>query len=250
MGAFNPPEYGLFFTMAIPYNPAPQEGRRPNYGCRLAYWKETGSMDRMQKGFTLIEILVVVTIIGVLAGLVVVLIPRGQEKANIAECTNNQRQLVQTLISLDGTKFPKKYAGVNLLLYLYKARHIEMAEDNLKMLFCPGDERDDYESAGKMQAYEEADTDKVGEYGLLSSYAGRDQSDRECAAIKSSTKPQAMIADDSDDHHNKKGFVIAYSTGAVKFRQKFEDWNIEVDTEVKVGEGSQVEDLQCLKTDD
>ena len=38
-------------------------------------------MDRNQKGFTLIEILVVVTIIGVLAGLVVVLIPKGQFEA-------------------------------------------------------------------------------------------------------------------------------------------------------------------------
>ena len=71
-------------------------------------------MDMKQKGFTLIEILVVVTIIGVLAGLVVVLIPRGQEKANIAECTNNQKQLAQTLISLDSTKFPEKYTGVHV----------------------------------------------------------------------------------------------------------------------------------------
>ena len=207
-------------------------------------------MDRKQKGFTLIEILVVVTIIGVLAGLVVVLIPRGQEKANIAQCTNNQRQLVQTLVSLDGTKFPNKYAGVNLLLYLFRAHHIDMAEENLQLLFCPGDEMDSWERAGEMQAYKEADLMKAGEYGLLSSYAARDQTDRECAAIKASTKPQAMISDDSDDHHNKKGFVIAYSTGAVKFRQKFEDWNIDVETEVKVGEGSQVEDLKCLRTDD
>jgi prepilin-type N-terminal cleavage/methylation domain-containing protein len=207
-------------------------------------------MDLKQKGFTLIEILVVVTIIGVLAGLVVVLIPKGQEKANIAECTNNQKQLVQTLISLDGTKFPKKYAGVNLLLYLFKAKHLAMAEDNLKLLFCPGDEKDGWDNSGGLQAYEEVDLEKAGEYGLLSSYAGRFQTDRECAASKSSTTPQAMTADDSDDHHNGKGFVIGYSSGAVKYKQKFDDWNIDPDTEVKVGEGSAIEDLKCLKTDD
>lgn len=207
-------------------------------------------MDMKQKGFTLIEILVVVTIIGVLAGLVVVLIPRGQEKANIAECTNNQKQLAQTLISLDSTKFPDKYAGVNLLLYLFKAGHIDMAEENLQLLFCPGDEGDGWETSGKMKAYKEADINRNGEYGMMSSYAARNQTDRECKAIKSSTKPQAMICDDSEDHHNGKGFVIAYSTGAVKFRQKFEDWNIEIDTEVKVGEGSEIEDLKCLNTDD
>jgi len=37
---------------------------------------------------------------------------------------------------------------------------------------------------------------------------------------------------------------------AEKFREKFEDWEIDIETEVKVGEGSAVEDLQCLKTDD
>lgn len=206
-------------------------------------------MDLKQKGFTLIEILVVVTIIGVLAGLVVVLIPKGQQKAQITECTNNQRQLVQTLIQLDGTKFPKKYAGVNLLLYLYKAKHLAMAEDNLKLLFCPGDGKDAWETSGGIKAFEEVDLDRAGEYGTLSSYAGRFQTDRECAAIKSDTKPQAMIADDSDDHH-RDGFVVAYSTGAVKWKHKFDDWNVDPDTEIKVGEGSEIPDLKCLKTDD
>jgi len=207
-------------------------------------------MDRKQKFFTLIEILVVVTIIGVLAGLVVVLIPRGQEKANQTECMNNQGNLVKTLISLDGTKFPSKYAGVNLLLYLYKAKHIEIADDNLKLLFCPGDEKDDYGRSGGTKAYEEVELDKSGEYGGLSSYAARDQSNAECAAIKSSTKPQAMIADDSEDHHLGKGFIVAYSNGSVKFRSKFDDWNVDPDTEIKVGEGSTIEDLKCLKSDD
>lgn len=207
-------------------------------------------MDRKQKGFTLIEILVVVTIIGVLAGLVVVLIPRGTERANIVDCTNNQKQLVQTLISLSSTKFPSKYSGVNLLLYLYKKGDIASDKDNLMLLFCPGDEIDVFDRAGGEQAYKDADLDKAGEYGLLSSYAGRDQSNRECAARKGSTEQQAMIADDSEDHHNKKGFVIAYSNGSVKFREKFDEWEIDIDTEVKVGEGSAVEDLQCLKTDD
>jgi len=207
-------------------------------------------MDRKQKGFTLIEILVVVTIIGVLAGLVVVLIPRGQERANIAECTNNQKQLVGTLVTLGSTKFPSKYGGVNLLLFLYKAGHISYDKDKLELLFCPGDETDDFERAGGEKAFKDADIAKAGEWGLLSSYAARDQTNRECAASKSSTEQQAMIADDSEDHHNNKGFVIAYSDGSVKFREKFEDWEIDIETEVKVGEGSAVEDLQCLKTDD
>lgn len=207
-------------------------------------------MDRKQKGFTLIEILVVVTIIGVLAGLVVILIPQGREKANQTECIHKQGQLVKTLIALEGTKFPSKYGGVNLLLYLYKARHIEVADDNLKLLFCPGDAQDTFDRSGGMDVYKAVELDKAGEYGMLSSYAARDQTDKECAAIKASSKPQAITADDSEDHHLGKGFVVAYSNSSVKFRQKFEDWNIDPEAEVKVGEGSEVEDLKCLKSDD
>jgi prepilin-type N-terminal cleavage/methylation domain-containing protein len=206
-------------------------------------------MDQKQKGFTLIEILVVVTIIGVLAGLVVVLIPKGREKANIAECTHKQGQLVKILIGLEGPKFPSKYGGVNLLLYLYRAGHLDINEDNVKLLFCPGDEIDVFDGT-TLQAYKEVELEKAGEYGGLSSFAARDQTNKECRASKSSTAQQAMLADDSEDHHNNKGFVVAYSTGSVQFKQKFEDWNIEIETEVKVGEGSEIDDLKCLKTDE
>ncbi|MEM8886178.1 MAG: type II secretion system protein [Planctomycetota bacterium] len=206
-------------------------------------------MDRKQKGFTLIEILVVVTIIGVLAGLVVVLIPKGREKANQAQCTNNIKQLCQTLISLDGTKFPKQ-SGVNLMLYLFKGGHLAKSEENFQLLFCPGDEFDSWEDTGGVTAYNEASLDRQGENGELSSYAGRDQLDRACAAKKASTDSLALMADDSEDHHGGLGFVIGYTNASVQFKRKFEDWKIDVDTEVKVGEGSEIEVLQCLRTDD
>lgn len=204
-------------------------------------------MDRTQKGFTLIEILVVVTIIGVLAGLVVVLIPKGREKANIAECQNNVRNLAGLLTGMK--KLPTK-GGVNLLLVLHKKGDLP-DEGKLQLLFCPGDETGDtWERSGGLQAYKDADLNKAGEYGILSSYAGRDQMDRDCAASLSSTKTQALLADDSEDHHNKKGFVIGYTDGAAKFKEKYSAWEIAVDTEVKVGEGSEVEELKCLRTDD
>jgi len=204
-------------------------------------------MDRTQKGFTLIEILVVVTIIGVLAGLVVVLIPKGKEKASIAECQNNVRNLSGLFAQMK--KLPT-YSGVNLLLVLHAKGDLP-DEGKLKLLFCPGDETgDSLERAGGLQAYKDVDLKKNGEYGNLSSYAGRDQLNRDCAASVSSMKTQAIISDDSEDHHNGKGFVVGYTDGSAKFRDKFDDWQIAVDTEVKVGEGSSVEELKCLRTDD
>lgn len=204
-------------------------------------------MDRTQKGFTLIEILVVVTIIGVLAGLVVVLIPKGKEKAAIAECQNNVRGLSGLFAQMK--KLPT-YSGVNLLLVLYKKKDLP-DEGKLQLLFCPGDETGDtFERTGGIQAYKDADLKKNGEYGNLSSYAAIDQLDRECAASLSSAKTQAIISDDSEDHHNNKGFVVGYTDGSAKFRDKFDDYQIAVETEVKVGEGSDVPELKCLRTDD
>jgi len=205
-------------------------------------------MDRTQKGFTLIEILVVVTIIGVLAGLVVVLIPKGREKANIADCTNNVKQITGLLIATKGARFPS-YGGVNLLLVLTKNGDIQ-DETTMMLYFCPGDEQDTWDLAGGKQAFKDADLKRNGEYGNLSSYAGRDQLDKECVASKSSTKTQALLCDDSQDHHNDKGFVIGYTNSSAKFKEKFEDWGVSVDTEVKVGEGSDQDELKCLRTDD
>lgn len=203
-------------------------------------------MDRTQKGFTLIEILVVVTIIGVLAGLVVVLIPKGKEKASIAECQNNVRGLSGLFAQMK--KLPT-YSGVNLLLYLNKKGDLP-DEGKLKLLFCPGDASDTWDRTGGIQAYKDADLKKNGEYGGLSSYAARDQLDRDCAASLASSKTQAIIADDSDEHHNGKGLVVGYTDGSAKFRDKFDDWGVPVETEVKVGEASDVAELKCLRHND
>ena len=49
-----------------------------------------------------------------------------------------------------------------------KVGDFDMAEDNLQLLFCPGDEGDGWETSGKMKAYKEADINRNGEYGMMS----------------------------------------------------------------------------------
>jgi prepilin-type N-terminal cleavage/methylation domain-containing protein len=204
-------------------------------------------MDGKQKGFTLIEILVVVTIIGVLAGLVVVLIPRGQFEAKKTECMNNVKQIVGLLEIAGGTSYPK-YAGANLILYLVKAGDIE-GEDRIKVLFCPGDELESLKQAGGISAYDDLDLSKRGEYDHLTSYAGRDQLTKHCVAKKGSTKAFVLICDDDEDHHDKRGFVVGLTGNQVKFRNKVEDWGLDKKATIAIGEGSEVEELQCLVAD-
>jgi len=205
-------------------------------------------MHAKQKGFTLIEILVVVTIIGVLAGLVVVLIPRGQREQVKIQCTNNVRGITNLLTVAKSGALPP-HGGADLILYLVMKNEISAKdEDALKTLFCPGDQNESFEKAGGKEIYSKLDLNRPGVSGHLTSYAGRDQLRTGCAA-KLGGDAVVLVCDDSDDHHFKLGFVVGLSNGATKFRDKVDDWKISVDTEVSVGEGSDVPELTCLKAD-
>ncbi len=199
-------------------------------------------MNGKQKGFTLIEILVVVTIIGVLAGLVVVLIPRSQEKAQQLECISNQRNLAGTLVSADPDAWRR--SGPNLILQFVKKGDIDKA--SLKILFCPGDLIDSLDKAGGPDAYKAlGDMNVQGQYGHLTSYAGRDQGKPACVA-KAGQGRIIMTCDDSEDHHNKKGFVVGYTDGSATFLEKEKTWNLGLETVVNIGEGSSAPELECL----
>lgn len=202
-------------------------------------------MNGKQKGFTLIEILVVVTIIGVLAGLVVVLIPKTQEKQQIMECQNNQRQICAMLVAADDKAW--QMSGPNIPLYFVKKGDI--VGTNLKLLFCPGDAtKENLVSAGGEEAYKNLDL-KSQQYEHLTSYAGRDQSNANCAVKKGTTSPEVMLCDDSEDHHNKKGFVCGYNDGSAKWIDKVDDWDMDLAASVAIGEGSSVKVLQCLRSE-
>lgn len=202
-------------------------------------------MNGKQKGFTLIEILVVVTIIGVLAGLVVVLIPKSQEKAQILQCTSNQRNIVGMLVAGDDKAW--QMSGPNIPLYFVKKGDI--SGSNLTLLFCPGDaQNENLVKAGGEEAYKNLDL-KSQQYEHLTSYAGRDQVNSKCAVKKGTTSPEIMLCDDSEDHHNKKGFVCGYNDGSAKWLDKVDDWEMDLAAIVVVGEGSTVPVLQCLRSE-
>ncbi len=205
-------------------------------------------MDAKRRGFTLIEILVVVTIIGVLAGLVVVLIPKSQAEATKLECMNNIRQMLGLIEVQSATKYPK-YGGPSLLLYLVKKKDL-VGEKALEVLFCPGDVSNSYELAGgDPDAFKNLDLDKKGEYGDLTSYAGRNQWDKACFAKKGQMESIVLICDDSEDHHDGKGIVVGLTGGAIKWRHKFDDYEMNLDTPLSIGEGSAVDELQCLRAE-
>ena len=57
------------------------------------------SQAKPQQGFTLVELLVVIAIIGVLVGLLLPAIQAARERARQVDCTNNQKNIAQALVS-------------------------------------------------------------------------------------------------------------------------------------------------------
>ena len=199
---------------------------------------------RRRRGFTLIEVLVVITIIATIAGLVTLLIPRARNKTNEVVCQQHVKELVGLLESAGTSRYPN-HSGPNLILWLV-ARGQIAGRDTLGNLFCPGDQQESLADVG-VAAYDQLDLNRQGEYGALTSYAARNQRDRNDRARKGSIPPVVLVADDSEDHHNNQGIVVGLTGGIARWRDKLDDYELNRDEPLIIGEGSSIPELACLR---
>src|SRR5882672_7435764 len=97
-------------------------------------------MRRKAQGFTLIEIMVVITIIAALVSTVAVIVPKMQESQRQMSCMNNLSQLGQVYLTeaMENKGKAQKYSGVSLWLSYRKGAH-QIQRGNEKVLICPGD---------------------------------------------------------------------------------------------------------------
>jgi prepilin-type N-terminal cleavage/methylation domain-containing protein len=202
------------------------------------------SAMKTSAGFTLIEILVVIAIIATLAGMTVILVGPTHGAGHRIECTNNLRNLAGLIENVSPSGIPN-HSGARLVLYLVQRGELQ-GKDALEQLFCPGDLEESLEQLGGVDAYKNLDLAGSDDYDAFTSYAGPDQT-RPQYRLSSAGKMQAMLVDDSEDHHNGKGFLIAFTGGAVKWRDKVDDYGLSFDEAVTIGEGSVVEELRCFK---
>jgi hypothetical protein len=201
----------------------------------------------LTRGFSLLDLSTVVVLVALFAATVVVLqSPRAYNVHREVECLNNVRNLVG-LLEITGGDYPRR-GGANLILTLVERRDLEGA-DFLEILFCPGDRRETFERAGGVAAYEALDLSRH-DHGHLTSYAGRDMEDARWRLRRAErVDGEALIADDSEDHHHGRGYVVGYTGGAVRWREKVEDWGLDADTPAPVGPGSPARELRCLRPD-
>lgn len=97
-------------------------------------------MRRKAQGFTLIEIMVVITIIAALVSTVAIIVPKMQESQRQMSCMNNLSQLGQVYLTeaMENKGRAQKYSGVALWLSYRKGAH-QIQRGNEKVLICPGD---------------------------------------------------------------------------------------------------------------
>ncbi|MDF1702646.1 MAG: type II secretion system protein [Planctomycetota bacterium] len=184
------------------------------------------SANGRQAGFSFIEIVIVMAIIGVLATMVVALVPMIQERGRQTKSRDNVRNLTMYMIDRRTGKVSggwPRYNGKNFVLSVVATNDLDRRrKENLEMLFSPGDVLYTLEDVDEKR-YEEINKKslKDGDFHELTSYAGRRNQERDFLITPDQEKIGTLLICDDDDGplHHPDGIVCGYTGGDVRYKE-------------------------------
>ena len=178
----------------------------------------------MKKNFTLIEMLVVIAIIGILAGMLSGPLMKARRKAQLIQCTNNLKQIGTALLQYEmsynsapqyaSTENAGEVAGNLMLLY------VTGLNDNLQGFLCPvANYTISSDNATASTTKVDSDKDngcKFTSYNLTTYYSQGDPSNKIIAAdVPYATGNQTASAHDSEANKIDDGPNCLYKDGHV-----------------------------------
>jgi prepilin-type N-terminal cleavage/methylation domain-containing protein len=204
-------------------------------------------------GFTLIEILAVIAIIGILAAFLIPQIPAFINRGKVTACEANMRNIYAAL-QIHHSKYNElpRASGSKFIASIIARKVWEGTAANSKRLTCPAVERSALTSVADLPEAEwYTDLDRVD--GNSTAYAGRDMEHHPLRKFPGSGK-EILVADDNDPEMNHDTeTVVLYadnSVGRYDLVTLEEQGLIEQDANhLLVGPASPVEELRTLTLD-
>lgn len=213
-----------------------------------------------QRGFSFIEILVVMGIMTLLATMVVVLIPIIRERANQAKSKDNVNSLVTMMLtmSLEKGGYPP-YSGKCFTLAPLAYRILDPdAPGACEVFFSPGDDYLKLDRIGR-EKFKEVTKDSLknnADVREYTSYAGRRNGFKGCVMASSDTSEAGtlMMCDDDDGPlHHASGLVVGFRDGKVTLKD-WEDLGMSKPKDVRefepfLGDSAQSPMLKCVSNE-
>jgi prepilin-type N-terminal cleavage/methylation domain-containing protein len=190
-----------------------------------------------ERGFTLVEILVVITIIAALIGIVAAVVPQAQQASRKLQCANNLKNIGTMLVErVTASKGLGVRGGAAMLLQTYRPLGMIKKGDE-RVFLCPGDvigRQQNIDDPEFRKRYETLDLDHIDP--VLCSYAGRNTKLYPFKA--DSDEKQAWACDCQGDDgrtgHHKGGLNVLYEDGSVRFMDR-ESLGLGADDAIVVG---------------